>query len=266
MKTMHVRGAELAYQDHGQGLPLLFVHGHPFDHTMWDPQVDFLASDYRLVVPDLRGYGRSTVPDGTTLLDEVALDLAHCLDHLEIEKAVVCGLSMGGQVAMEFALLFPDRVLGLVLCDTDARAETAESRDARLAMAQRLETEGMAGYVEETLVDFLHPVTFEKRPAVVEHMRRMMLGAPHLGAARLQRGRAFRRDYIAALGSVGAPTLVVVGEADAFTPVPTAQQITDAIPAAELLVVPEAGHMPNLEAKTLFNQALTKLLDRVVGS
>ncbi len=264
MNKVLIRGAELAYDDHGKGLPILLVHGHPFDRTMWDPQVEALANEYRLVVPDIRGYGQSTVPEGVTFLDEVALDLAHFLDHLGIERAVVCGLSMGGQVAMEFALLFPSRLLGLVLCDTDARAETVESRAARMAMAERLESEGMAGYVEDGLADFLHARTFEDRPAVVEHMRRMMHGAPHLGAARLQRGRAERRDYIEALGCVGVPTLVVVGESDAFTPVATARQIADAIPGAEIVVIPKAGHMPNLEASAAFNGALSSLMNRVV--
>ena len=263
MPTVRVRGIDLAFDDHGDGPAVLLVHGHPFDRSMWDPQVEAFADRYRLVVPDLRGYSETTVPDGVTLLDEVALDLAHLLDHLSIGRTVVCGLSMGGQVAMEFAQLFPDRLGGLVLCDTDARAETPEGYAARLAMADRLERDGMERYVEDGLVDFLHARTFEGRPEVVAHMRRMMHGAPPLGAARLQRGRAERRDHTAALGSLGVPVLVVTGEADHFTPVETARHIAEAIPDAELVVVEGAGHMPNLEAVADFNSALGAYVARV---
>ena len=266
MPTVHVRGIDLAFDDHGSGPAVLLVHGHPFDRSMWDPQVEAFAGRYRLVVPDLRGYGATTVPDGTTLLDEVALDLAHLLDHLGVERAVVCGLSMGGQVTMEFARLFPDRLSGLVLCDTDARAETPESYDARLAMAALLEREGMERYVEDGLADFLHARTFEERPGVVAHMRRMMHAAPPLGAARLQRGRAERRDHTAALGALGVPALVVTGEADPFTPVETARHIAEAVPDAELVVVEGAGHMPNLEAVADFNDALGAYLSRATAA
>ena len=263
MPTAHIRGADLAYDDHGSGPAVLLVHGHPFDRTMWAPQVEAFAGRYRLVVPDLRGYGESSVPDGITLLDEVALDLAHLLDAVGIDRAVVCGLSMGGQVAMEFARLFPNRLRGLVLCDTDARAETPKSFAARRAMAERLEREGMAGYVEDGLTDFLHPETFASRPSVVAHMRRMMHAAPALGAARLQRGRAERRDHLAALGSVTVPSLVIVGDADHFTPISVARQIAEALPDGELAVIEKTGHMPNLEEPAIFNDRLGSYLERV---
>lgn len=266
MPTAHVRGIDFAYDDHGDGPAVLLVHGHPFDRTMWAPQVATFVDRYRLLVPDLRGYGESPVPDGVTLLDEMALDLAHLLDHLGVERAVVCGLSMGGQVAMEFARLFPARLAGLALCDTDARAETAESRTARLSMAARLEREGMAGYVEDGLADFLHARTLRERPVVVAHMRRMMLGTPSLGAARAQRGRADRRDHLAALGSVQVPSLVVVGDADAFTPVPVARQIAEALPAAELAVVEGTGHVPNLEDPAAFDDVFGAFLERAFQS
>ena len=268
MPIARLRGIDLAYTLHGStdSLPILLIHGHPFDRSMWDPQVKAFADHYRLVVPDLRGYGQTTIPNGVTLLDEVALDLAHLLDVIGITQAVVCGISMGGQIAMEFASLFPHRLLGLVLADTDARAETNESRAVRLAMADRLAREGMKGYTDEGLGNFLHEQTLREQPDVVAHMRRMMYEAPPLGAARLQRGRAERRDYSETLRSIRVPSLVVVGEADYFTPIQTAEHIHKQLPNSNLVVVESAGHMPNLEVPTVFNEALGELLECVSSS
>ena len=167
---------------------------------------------------------------------------------------------------MEFASLFPHRLLGLVLADTDARAETEETHAARLAMADRLEREGMKGYTDEGLGNFLHEQTVREQPDVVAHMQRMMYDAPPLGAARLQRGRAERRDYSETLRRIRVPSLVAVGESDHFTPIHTAEHIHQQLSSSHLVIVERAGHMPNLEVPTKFNEALAELLGRVSSS
>ncbi|GAB2605985.1 alpha/beta fold hydrolase [Streptomyces capparidis] len=259
--TAFVNGITLAYEDHGTGEPVLLIHGHPFDRSMWAPQTAHLAATgWRAIVPDLRGYGGSQVVPGVAGLDVLAGDLAALLDHLGVERAVVAGLSMGGQIAMDFHRQFPERVRALVLADTFAQAETDEGRRTRNAMADRLLREGMGGYADEVLTRMLAPYNVEALPDVAGHVLRMMRGAPPEGAAAALRGRAERPDYTDMLPRVAVPALVVVGRDDAFTPVADAEYLRDRIPGASLTVVEGAGHMPNLERPEVFNRALGDFL------
>ncbi|MFD6292469.1 alpha/beta fold hydrolase [Streptomyces sp. NPDC060205] len=251
----------LAYEDKGPhattALPLVLIHGHPFDRTMWAPQVAAFAPDRRVIVPDLRGYGDSPVVPGITPLSVFAEDVAALLDELRVPEFVLGGLSMGGQIAMECYRLFPERIRGLLLADTFPAAETPSGKASRAATAERLLREGMGGYAEEVLYRMVAPYA---RPDVVAHVRRMMTGTSAEGAAAALRGRAERPDYRELLTRVGVPTLVVVGEDDEFTPVGVAEAMHAALPDSTLCVVSSASHMPNLENPPAFNKALTTLL------
>ncbi|MFJ2263054.1 alpha/beta fold hydrolase [Streptomyces sp. NPDC087844] len=254
----------LAYEDKGPHaasvLPLVLIHGHPFDRTMWAPQVAAFAPHRRVIVPDLRGYGASPVVPGTTPLSVFAQDVAALLDDLRVPEFVLGGLSMGGQIAMECYRLFPERIRGLLLADTFPAAETPQGRQSRGATADRLLREGMGGYAEEVLYKMVAPYA---RPEVAAHVHRMMTGTSAEGAAAALRGRAERLDYRELLTRVGVPALVVVGEDDEFTPVSDARAMHAALPDSTLCVVGSASHLPNLEQPTHFNEALTGLLNRV---
>ncbi|MFG1810761.1 alpha/beta fold hydrolase [Streptomyces sp. NPDC049040] len=255
----------MAYDDTGPQAgadALLLVHGHPFDRTMWRPQ-QHAAPGHRVITPDLRGYGGSQVVPGLTTLATFARDLAGLLDHLGVRRAVLCGLSMGGQIVLEFHRLFPARVAGLVLADTFAQAETEQGRKERNERADRLLREGMAGYAHEVLDSMVSPATVAELPEVAGHVLGMMLAAPPEGAAAALRGRAERPDYTPTLPTVAVPALVVVGRDDAFTPVADAEFLHDRIPGARLAVIEGAGHLPNLERPDAFNDALAGLLTTV---
>ncbi|BCL29453.1 alpha/beta fold hydrolase [Streptomyces aurantiacus] len=254
----------LVYEDKGThastALPLVLIHGHPFDHTMWAPQVAAFSPGRRVIVPDLRGYGASPVVPGITPLSVFAEDVAALLDDLRVPEFVLGGLSMGGQIVMECYRLFPGRVRGLLLADTFPAAETPAGRKSRNTMADRLLREGMAGYADEVLFKMVAPYA---RPDVAAHVRRMMTGTPAEGAAAALRGRAERPDYRELLTRIDVPTLVVVGEDDEYTPVEQAKAMHEAIPGSALHVVRAAAHLPNLEQPQEFNEALAGLLDRL---
>lgn len=262
MSEMICNGITIGYDDEGTGDPLLLVHGHPFDRSMWRPQVEqFSRTGWRMIAPDLRGYGDTTVVPGTTRWETFAHDLAGLLDQLEIETAVLCGLSMGGQIVMEFHRLFPQRVRGLVLADTSAPAETTDGRRARHELADRLSREGLGRYAEEVLPRMVAPSTIRTLPLVAGHVLGMMRAAPAEGAAAALRGRAGRPDYVDMLPSVAVPTLVVVGRDDDFTPLADAELMHRRIPHSTLVVVDGAGHLPNLERPAKFNAELARFLD-----
>lgn len=256
----------LAYEDKGTqrdtSLPLVLVHGHPFDRTMWAPQLAAFAPSRRVIAPDLRGYGASPVVPGITPLSVFAEDIADLLDELKADRFVLAGLSMGGQIAMECYRLFPERIAGLVLADTFPTAETEAGKQARSAMADRLLREGMRGYADEVLHRMVAPYAGAD---VQAHVHRMMTGTDPEGAAAALRGRAQRPDYRALLTRVTVPALVVVGADDTFTPVADAAAMHAALPDATLRVIDGAAHLPNLERPEEFNAALGEFLFSLSG-
>ncbi|MGW6936760.1 alpha/beta fold hydrolase [Lentzea sp. NPDC054927] len=258
MTTANVNGITIGYDDEGTGADVLvLVHGHPFDRTMWRPQVEhFAAAGWRVIAADLRGYGESTVIPGITPLPVFANDIAALLDHLGVERFVLGGLSMGGQIVMECARQFPQRIRGLILADTFAQPETPQGHQNRNDMADRLLREGMAGYADEVLWKMVAP----HNVAAGEHVARMMHNAPPEGAAAALRGRAERPDYTPVLGTITVPTLVVVGSDDEYTPVDDAKYMHERVPGSTLVVVDGAAHMPNLERPEVFNKAVAELL------
>ncbi|WP_338495239.1 alpha/beta fold hydrolase [Streptomyces sp. SJL17-4] len=267
MDFVQIDDTPIAYEDRGSGPALLLVHGHPFDHTMWQPQIDRFSRTYRVIAPDLRGYGRtplgthpaSTAP-ASTGLGVFAEDLAGLLDHLEIDDYVVVGLSMGGQIAMELYRRHPERVRGLVLADTFPAAETDEGKAARNAMADRLLAEGMRGYADEVLDRMVAPYNTHAAP----HVHRMMSATDPAGAAAALRGRAERPDYRKTLATVPFPALVVVGRDDSYTPVADAEDMHALLPHSTLAVIERAAHLPNLERPDDFDAVLENYLRSLV--
>ncbi|GAA0540393.1 alpha/beta fold hydrolase [Paractinoplanes ferrugineus] len=240
---------------------VLLIHGHPFDHTLWDPQAAALrAAGHRVVVPDLRGYGHGPAAGDVTRLGDFATDLAAHLDAEGIDRAVVGGVSMGGQIAMEFYRRFPARVAGLILVDTSPVPDDEAGRAWRYEMAERLLTEGMTVYADEALEKMITPYHVLAKPDVAAHVTRMMLATPPHGAAAALRGRARRPDYRPTLASVRVPTLVLVGAEDVFTPVADAELIHELVPGSELVVIERAGHLPGLEQAERVNEVILKFL------
>ncbi|MFH9658331.1 alpha/beta fold hydrolase [Streptomyces sp. NPDC017248] len=256
----------LAYADKGlensARVPLVLVHGHPFDHTMWHPQLAEFSAGRRVIAPDLRGYGASPVTPGSVPLSRHAEDLAGLLDHLGVDSFVLAGLSMGGQIVMECHDRLGDRIRGLVLADTFPAAETPEGRRLRDAMADRLLAEGMRGYADEVLEKMVAPYA---DPEVKAHVHHMMTATSPAGAAAALRGRAERPDYRALLTRVTVPALVLVGADDTYTPVADAEAMHAALPDSVLHVVDGAAHLPNLERPAEFNRALGDFLTRLDG-
>jgi len=258
-----MNGIHLHYVQAGKGAPLLLVHGYPLDHTLWQPQVDGLADANvaRVIAPDLRGFGQSDAPEGVYTMETHADDLRALLDVLQVERVVVCGLSMGGYIALAFWRKYADRVRGLILVDTRAGADAPAARQARLDMVEQVRQHGSAPAADAMLSRLLASSTHQSRPALVESVHAMMLRQPLVGIIGAQLGMAERPDSTALLSTITVPTLVVFGAEDIITPAETeGRSLADAIPGAKLVIIPNAGHLSNLEQPEVFNAAVREFL------
>ncbi|MGK3937142.1 alpha/beta hydrolase [Streptomyces caeruleatus] len=241
-------------------IPLVLVHGHPFDHTMWRPQIEAFSASRRVVAPDLRGYGTSVPATEVDRFERFAQDIEALLDELDVRACVLAGLSMGGQIAMDCYRRFPERIRGLVLADTFPAAETPEGVGVRHAMADRLEREGMRGYADEVLEKMVAPYA---SPEVRAHVHGMMTATRPVSAAAALRARAARADHRELLTRVTVPALVLVGADDTYTPVSDAEAMHAALPQSHLHVFEGAAHLPNLERPQEFNAVLGEFLAKV---
>ncbi|MFD6229139.1 alpha/beta fold hydrolase [Streptomyces sp. NPDC060232] len=263
MKPQFGNGVTLFFDDSGPrlGAPVILIHGHPFNRTMWAPQTAALtAAGYRVITPDLRGYGDSPVLPGKVLLADHADDLAALLDGLGLEQVVVGGVSMGGQIAMEMRLRHPGLVRALVLSDTSPAPETEAGAELRRETAGRLIAEGMRPYADEVIDKMLAPYNVTGMPEAAARVTAMMCATDPEGAAAAQRGRAERPDYRPLLAAAAEPCLVLVGADDAYTPVAEAQALHALLPHSVLTVIEGAGHLPGVEQPEAFNRALLDFL------
>jgi pimeloyl-ACP methyl ester carboxylesterase len=250
---------ELAHDDVGRGPCVVLIHGHPFDRSLWQPQVEALATRFRVVAPDLRGFGDSPVTPHSVSLREYARDIEELLDRLGIDRAAPVGLSMGGLVAMELATAHPERCWALGLVTTTAEPVTPEERALRRERADLVERDGM-----QVLIDYMHTGLYGPRcPVEVrDRVDAMMARAPAQGAAAALRGRAERPDYRHRLRQLDLPAFVCTGADDPWSDATVTAEIVEHLQRPELTVVDGVGHLPNLEAEAAFNRALIEFLSR----
>ena len=261
-----LRGLEMAYIDVGSGSVVLLLHGFPFDKSMWSDQVEALtAAGLRAVAPDLRGLGETNGTIEISTMDDMARDAAALLDHLQLEEAFVCGLSMGGYVAFEFAHLFPSRVRGLVLAGTRAPADSEQEKAGREQQVQTMLRAGMVPISIATVPKLLAERTRAEKPDVVKAVRTMITHSDPKGAAAAQRGMALRRDYTNDLQNLNVPTLIIVGCEDPIRPVSDAEFMHARIATSQLEIIEDAAHMTNMEQAQVFNRVLLDFV-RQAGS
>jgi Predicted hydrolases or acyltransferases (alpha/beta hydrolase superfamily) len=243
---------QLDYQSVGSGPVLVLLHAFPFDSRMWRQTAAALASQRRVITPDMRGFGLSELGSGGFSIADLADDLAALLDALKLPAATVAGMSMGGYVALAFARRHRDRLQSLILADSKAAADTPEARQGREAAISLVEKQGVAALLEKQLPRLLSVSASEGLRAEVR-----ALGAQPadtvIAAIRALRDRP---DRTAELPEIAVPTLVVVGNDDALSPPADARAMAAAMPNARVVEIPGAGHLSNLENPDAFNAAL----------
>lgn len=256
-----INGRELAWEETGSGRTILFLHGFPFTRQLWYNQLQAVPPGWRGVAMDLRGFGESAPSDDPQYtMDMHADDAAALLTHLRVRRAVICGLSMGGYVAFAMHRRYPSMVGGLILADTRATADTEQEKQNRLQLVQRVRAEGGSVVVDSMMQKLFAPATPYTKPKVAEFVRGMMSATHPESMARALLGMAARPDSEPGLRNINVPTLVIVGAEDQITPRGQAQLMARAIPGSQFEVIPEAGHVSNLEAPEIFNEGMRRLL------
>jgi 3-oxoadipate enol-lactonase len=255
-ESIDISDNALAHADVGRGLPVVLLHAFPLNRGMWEPQIAALFGECRCIAPDLRGFGDSP-KSGPYTMDRYADDVVALMDALLIDRAVICGLSMGGYVALSLFRRHQSRVRALVLADTRATADNAEGmkkRDELIAVARN---EGAGAVADQQIAGLVGKSTREKQPELVERLRNIMAGESVEGIVGALEAMRSRPDSTPILSQIDVPTLVVVGDEDAVTPPKDARAMHEAIRGSRLEVVPGAGHLSNLERPAAFNAALS---------
>jgi pimeloyl-ACP methyl ester carboxylesterase len=261
MKIAVATGGRLEYDDVGRGRLIVLLHAFPLSHAMWRPQVQALASAYRIITPDLRGFGGSDGFNGSPSIERMSADIDALLTALHVDTRVVLGgLSMGGYVALAFAHKFANRLRALILADTRAEADTDEGKVSREQLIAFAQSHQASDVIDQMMPRMVSEATRTQHPEVVEEIRRIASTQKVSGIISALRAMRDRPDATPWLGDVTVPTLVMVGSEDALTPPAMSDKLAAGIPRFRRASIAGAGHMSNLEQPELFNQALRSFL------
>jgi len=262
MKQLRSDDADVFYEVAGSGSPIVLLHPFPANHELWPPCVNALETSYRLILPDLRGHGDSGIGEGPATMAKHAADLANILEAEQIDRAIFVGVSIGGYILFEFWRKYRARVAALVLCNTKAAGETADSRAVRLQAAADVLERGTEPFFEGLITKLLGETTRRTRPDLADGALRFMRKMSPENVALVQRGMAERQDSVDTLKTINVPTLIVTGDEDQLTGVREAEVMRRNIARSAMIVVPRAGHYSPWEQPQEVGRILRQFADR----
>lgn len=255
-----INGLSVFLEGNSKSKPIIFVHGFPFDHTMWQSQVDELSEKYFCITYDIRGLGESPAGDGQFTMESFVDDLEKIIDELKLAKPVLCGLSMGGYIFLRALERMKEKFSAVILCDTGSGSDNNEGKLKRSAAIKRINTEGLAPFTKDFITDCYgdiykqnHKEEFEKRIAKSSGFN--PIGVK--GSLLAMLSRIDTSDY---LDKIKIPTLVICGENDALIPPSIMKAMADKINGAEFVVIKNSGHMSPIENPEEVNNAIQKFL------
>ncbi|MCD6017073.1 MAG: 3-oxoadipate enol-lactonase 2 [Bacteroidetes bacterium] len=256
----------LSYDDVGEGtIPVIFLHGFPFDKNTWYSQLEFLKSSYRVIACDIRGFGKSKDERSPLSIDLFAEDLIWFMDKMHIDKAIVCGLSMGGFIALHAQKRFPDRFEALILCDTQCIADTTEVKEKRYKAIDEIAADGVDNFNEAFIKRVFHKDSFTNKKEVVEQLRNTVFSNPPYIISQGLVALAERSETCSTLNEIIIPTLIICGKDDEVTPLAQSEYMHQQIKGSVLRVIDRAGHVSNLEQPDEFNKHLADFLSTLGG-
>lgn len=249
----------LSYDLYGKGVPVIFLHGFPFNRHIWDDLIPDLAPHAHLILPDLRGFGQSPVSEDVLTMELLAEDVRYLMDHLGLDRAALVGHSMGGYVALAFAHLYPQRLTGLALIASHADPDSPARREARYQTVAQIRERGILPLLEDM------PQRLTPNPGVQEKVRQFIQACSPQAAIQALLGMAERADANNWLREIHLPFLVVNGSADPLIDPARIRAMLESIPTATWVELPGIGHMPMLEAPAELARALISWMQQLQG-
>jgi 3-oxoadipate enol-lactonase len=263
-KRIKIEDGEISYFDEGQGeKTIIFIHGFPFNKSMWENQLLFLRDRFRVIAYDVRGHGNTSDNSKEFSISQFAFDLFAFLDQLKIEKVIVCGLSMGGYIALHAIDLYPERIEAWILSDTQCAADTDEARDKRIRTIDFIQRTGLEQYAKESVKSLFAPASLENNKMKVEFIRNTILNTKAENICKTLMALANRNAKCSILHTIKVPTLILVGAEDKVTPLTAASKMHELIQGSLKYVIPQAGHLSNLENPDEFNDQLRQFLNKL---
>ncbi|MCB0725487.1 MAG: alpha/beta fold hydrolase [Ignavibacteriae bacterium] len=261
MQTHKHNGIHIVEHENN-GPPLIFIHAFPLCHRMWDSQVEYFKDKYRVILYDARGLGYSTVPDEQYMMENLADDLIDVMDFLSIDKAHACGLSMGGYTLLRALTKNPDRFNSVILADTRAERDDDNGLKARYAMFNSVKTTGTETLIRDFTKKLLNEANYgnDTLRSFVEEMTSWQTVEGVCGALICL---ATRTNTLDELRNLDVPALILVGEDDVLTPIPFSERMRDALVNSELKIIPNSGHLANMENPQEFNKSIETFLAKI---
>ena len=262
---MTVNDIMVSYNDDGQDEApvIIFIHGFPFNKSMWDKQFKALKNDYRMIAYDVRGHGNSDAGTGDFSIELFATDLLNFMDALNIDKAMLCGLSMGGYIALNAIENYPDRFDALILSDTNCIADTPEVKEKRMKTIASIKKDGVEKFADESIKNLFAPQSFGTKNKEIAEVREMIVNTSKQSLYNTLRAFYERKETCGKLQDINVPVLIMVGKEDKITPPAAAQLMHEKIKDSLLFIVENAGHLSNMENHLEFNNQLEELVSTV---
>ena len=260
-----VNNIAVSYTDEGlENAPvIIFIHGFPFNKEMWNKQLEALSESFRVIAYDVRGHGNSYSGTDDFSIELFVNDLLLLMDALEIEKTTLCGLSMGGYIALKAMENFPHRFDSLVLCDTSCAADSPEAKEKRMKAIEIILEKGVAKFADDSIKNFFAPESFIKKKDVIAEVREIMVNTTEKSVIKTLLALSRRLETCSTLCKIKVPVLILVGEEDKITPPEAAQFMQNEIHGSVMSVIENAGHLSNLENPDQFNEQLIKFLEKI---
>lgn len=259
---INTNNINICYIDEGpkDAMVIIFIHGFPFNKLMWNLQLQELKANYRVIAYDIRGYGGSDAGTEDYSIELFAKDLICFMDALRIDKTVLCGLSMGGYIALNAVENYPERFSALILCDTNCIADTSETKEKRMSAIEGIRKNGEIEYVETSIKNLFSPESLSIMEYEITALKEEIVNTSGQTLCNTLLALAWRRETCSKLPEIKIPVLIMVGREDKITPPDAAQSMHERIENSSLVIIENAGHISNLENHNEFNNHLKKFI------
>jgi len=260
---MTVNNLTVSYNDEGpdDALIIIFIHGFPMNKSMWNAQVEEFENNYRVIAYDVRGHGGSDAGNENFSIELFVNDLICFMDALKIDSAVLCGLSMGGYIALNAVVNYHKRFSALILCDTNCTADTPESKIKRVKTVESITKTGVEKYADESLKNLFAPESFATIKEEIEDVRTMIINTSKPSLCKTLLALSARLETCDKLPDIKVPVLILVGKKDKITPPSVAQLMHERIKGSSIHLIAHAGHLSNIENPYDFNKQLSKFME-----